>query len=129
MKMKTLKRITSMQIDVSKWARGKITEDTLLRDDNGCQCCLGFHCKKAGLSNREILDVVEPGDLTVLVPLLSKRIDGAVGNTLFSQKAININDDDGITLAERMARLKKHYASKGIKVTFIRVPKDPENHR
>lgn len=50
-----------VQIDRKTWLRGG--DEGALRNEAGSQCCLGFVCKKLGLTNNDILDVGMPDDV------------------------------------------------------------------
>lgn len=92
-----------VQIDRKKWLRG--SDEGALRNESGAQCCLGFVCKKLGLTNNEIFDVGMPDDVLYneiipefrkmtlkerLAPLI--RVEDA-RNRQWVEEAATINDD------------------------------------
>lgn len=95
-----------VQIDRKKWLRG---DNGRLRDEEGSQCCLGFVCKKLGLTNNDIYDCGTPSDviehgerlpesrkLTIgerLSPLIKKDKVKDYADRAWVNEAIKINDD------------------------------------
>jgi hypothetical protein len=90
----------------------------LKRPDNGKQCCLGFVCKKHGLTNKDILRIASPRSLPVELQgfLPSWMTDKPINLDL--EQAIWINDNDTITMAEKEAALKPLFLKHDIKLVF-----------
>lgn len=106
-------------IDEKKWRCGKEGKnsrgkgETLLRNEEGYQCCLGFACQQLGYRGK-ITGYTEPSYLPVTIKGLSiKDSDyGYIGNSEFAFQAIKINDDATLTHSQRKKKLvalgKKH---------------------
>lgn len=110
-------------IDRARWLRGNKDSKML---SNGKMCCLGFYalqidCVKA-------LDILEEGDPSGCnLPkdsMLVKRIHNGterymIQNTLFTDKAINLNDEEEISDETREALLISLFAQNGIELSFV----------
>ena len=126
-------------IDRSKWRTGghKYNEShgkTLLLNTQGNMCCLGFYCLQLGeLTENEIKN---KGDFTSFDPdellLTNENIQNVafvydedgddtkrINNTLFSDEAIEINDDRNIDNYTREQKLIEHFKKIDVDVTFI----------
>jgi hypothetical protein len=128
-------------IDRSKWRTGGRKYDashgkTLLLNNQGNMCCLGFYCLQLGeLTENEIK---YKGDFTTFDPdqlsLTNENIrnvaflydeDGGdddtkrITNTLFSDEAIEINDNQKIDNYTREQKLIEHFKTIDVDVTFI----------
>lgn len=124
-------------IDRSRWRTGggqfapeafttkNITGEgfTQLLNEEGYMCCLGFACIQSGVPKERLLhsgtpsslgDYIDWKDLRLLIPHL---VVGGV-NTLFSAKAMSLNDDQTIDSSERERRITKHFAEIGTEVEF-----------
>jgi hypothetical protein len=95
-------------IDYSKWRCGgdsgpnKLGKDeTALLNDKGYMCCLGQFSLQLGCDRQEILNEGQPRHINVNreMPLL---ITTKKDNTLFSDKAMRINDDEKQRLKKRL---------------------------
>ena len=118
-------------IDRSKWRTGggcnskNETGDgaTKLLNKEGYMCCLGFACIQSGVPEDKMLDRGTPSSLADyidwkdLYPLIPHLIVSGV-NTLFSAKAMALNDDQAIDSSERERRITKHFAEIGTEVEF-----------
>jgi hypothetical protein len=106
-------------IDYSKWRFGSDREnklgrgDTALLNSQGFMCCLGQFSLQLGCSKEEIKGEAEPGWIHKEIPVLTTK---KKANTLFSNKAMEINDDDNTTPEEKIAALKTLLKKKGIKL-------------
>lgn len=124
-------------INRSKWRTGGEAEDgnsaytgkgpTQLLNSDGFMCCLGMVCEQMGIPRTHFLDILHPEDVLGLAKFESinnflvykSDVREEYSNTLFACNAMNINDDVNITSEEREAKLKEHFATKGIEIEFI----------
>lgn len=120
-------------VDRSKWRRGGRTNEethgeTSLLNSRGFMCCLGFVCIQQGLSEEDIRLEGEPCSLSEY----SEEIDDAIGGLLLNndeedgmvnsdlaQKAIDINDNESVTDAEREAALSSLFEKNGCEMVFV----------
>ncbi len=118
-------------IDRSKWRFGGDEDDdlvedrgpTLLLNDAGNMCCLGFAAKQlAGLDDKDMSSAIDPGDLEFeLKPLNYKdNISGRIRCSDFTFNAAWINDKEisSISNSKREKGLIEHFVSVDIELTF-----------
>lgn len=119
-------------IDRKKWRTGgdsvelrRLKGPTSLYNDMGYSCCLGFYCRKiGGIRNNVLLDVGSPENLNIKdftkIELLVSRNsrDEVYDGSVFSQEAIDINDDDSLSNEEREADIIEHFKKVDIEVIF-----------
>lgn len=120
-------------IDRSKWRFGgqDAAEDednsTMLLNDRGLMCCLGFESIRCGVSMEYILNIPSPQQLK---PLEKKKIQHLLNfntesefnctfNSTFTLKAIQINDSTEYTKIQREQKLIELFGEKNIELTFI----------
>lgn len=120
----------TLTIDVSKWRTGGVdvrnpnttgVGPVRLLNKYGYMCCLGFECIRLGTTLDEIKYKCSP-DMVITKADISELVHlSDYGNTEkeFSLKAIQINDDDSITLSERKEKISSHFSTIGVKVEFI----------
>ena len=125
-------------IDRSKWRTGQniFNEDkqrtsgmgeTQLHNRYGYQCCLGFFCNQAGIPENELIEVGEPQGIESIshyikendaMKILVRKYKSAYVNTLFTKRAISINDGHRFDRKKREEKIKEHFGSVGINVVF-----------
>jgi hypothetical protein len=119
-------------IDRKKWRTGgdsvelrRLKGLTSLYNDMGYSCCLGFYCRKiGGIRNNVLLNVAAPDNLNIKdftkIELLVSRDsrDEVYDGSVFSQEAIDINDDDSLSNEEREADIIEHFKKVDIEVIF-----------
>ncbi len=119
-------------IDRKKWRTGgdsvelrRLKGPTSLYNDMGYSCCLGFYCRKiGGIRNNVLLDVGSPDNLNIKdftkIELLVSRDsrDEVYSDSVFSQIAIDINDDPNLSNEEREAAIIEHFKKVDIEVIF-----------
>lgn len=95
-------------------------------DANGKMCCLGFAANQISrISKNAMYMNYEPSQIyekkSFLVDFISTEDlhHSEIVNNHFTNKAIAINDDIGITDSEREDRLTKLFAKNGIKLEFV----------
>ena len=110
---------TNFVIDRSRWRTGEGGEhktgsgETSLLNGHGYMCCLGFACLNQGLSEDQIRNIGEPGEVKhhsdfweeSTYPEAEYLIDNCGGNTQLSNKAMVINDNEDTTPEEKEALL------------------------
>jgi hypothetical protein len=113
-------------INRAKWRTGKKGPfatgkgDTQLCNSSKFKCCLGF----ITIANRVTCgDAIGPAGTLKLVPGLTEEdtITG-YGNTELSVEAIDINDDEATTLAQKEKQLKELFKDSPYKLKFIGKP-------
>lgn len=128
---------TKIVIDRAKWRTGAKNPnvatglgDTLLLNDQGYMCCLGFICKAAGVPD-DRLKTGEPGDLYVFgdepelisVPDISDIDDeGSYYQTHYADAAIEINDNENTPLEQKEASLRRLFAPSCYELEFVGEP-------
>jgi hypothetical protein len=119
-------------IDRKKWRTGgdgyalnRQKGHTSLYNDRGYSCCLGFYCRKiGGIRNNVLLDVGSPDNLNIKdftkIELLVSRNsrDEVYSDSVFSQEAIDINDDPDLSNEERESTIIEHFKKVDIEVIF-----------
>jgi hypothetical protein len=130
-----MSELIRVEIQRSKWLRGKPGEGCL-RNDDGLQCCLGFVAVDAGFSYAVSAysdicglcdgeDVFKPPPLFCQLVQVTKHYDEDeyehmdVGGTPLEQSLIDINDDGSIDDATREAKLIELAAQAGIEFVFV----------
>jgi hypothetical protein len=89
---------------------------TALLNGEGFMCCLGFRCHQMGIPKKDLLSISSPGGITTdwdIPDLIDSR-----GDTTFTNEAIGINDNCGITSEEREKQITEHFATIGVTVEF-----------
>lgn len=117
-------------VDRKTWLRGKGRSSVLL-DDKGCRCCLGFAAQQlCGIADSVLFGKTTPASLPRLfantIPQLVRVHDGIIPehNGEFSDSAqgnmiMHFNDTCGLFDEEREELLTKRFAELGIDVEFI----------
>ena len=126
-----MKAVKELKIDVLKWRTGNYGKfstglgDTSLLNQDGYMCCLGFMCLQSGLEETDIINQSEPDctDLNEKIPLLTKKEKEEFKNTMFSKKAVSINDNEDTTVIEKMKLLERHFSKNKVKIKFINTKK------
>lgn len=93
---------------------------TLLENESGYRCCLGFACLAAGFTRKDIEDHSEPGFIKLKRPPNPKKqlLIDSTGNSPFSNHAIEINDDTELTREQREEQLIKLGKQYNIQIKF-----------
>lgn len=94
--------------------------ETSLLNEHGFMCCLGFVCRQLGLHSTDIYERGAPDFLILeaqdpLVPIL---LDDKGNPSRLTALAMNINDDNGLTPAEREQQLIALFKEHGHEITF-----------
>ena len=117
---KTVKKFT---INRQSWIRG--TGDGKLHTKNHRQCCLGFLCRAAGFSVKDITEKTLPGDvesldLETLFPAVSQHVFASVNDAALSDSAwISGKLVPIVSEEQREQILIRLFKDNNIKVTFI----------
>lgn len=118
-----------LTIERAKWRRGgdtpeKVAEfgETVLLNDSGLMCCLGFDAHACGIPKKNLLGVGNPSDLAAedLVRhgsryaqmRLVRRVDRWVDNGAVL-RAIKANDSRRLSERQREARIRRELKSLG----------------
>lgn len=104
------------------------TGQTCLENTQGYKCCLGQFTKQLTTKRCKILNLSEPNELKVHVPLLNKKIiddDGEprLVDTKLSTKAMFINDNQNTTVVHKVKQLKSLFSKRGVKIIFKPIKK------
>ena len=137
--MKTLKLPKTLTLDYAKWVHGNSSEkrgDSALLNDEGYQCCLGQFAQQAGVSRKDMKREDGPSALTCAITNLSTRPSEKtiksrlrVGlrawpkSTKLTSRAITINDSYDTTIAKKVSKLRKLFASYGYTIKLKNFPK------
>lgn len=112
-------------IDRSKWRSGDFSNNetgegnTLLLNQEGYMCCLGFRCHQMGIPKENLINIGSPWELSFdwdIPDLLDEHVN--YNNSDFTREAITINDDRFLTPSQREKKIKKHFATIGVTVEF-----------
>lgn len=112
--------MTKLVIERAKWSAGHLKRvsdlgENALRNRDGTMCCLGFYARQVcGLKVKDITGVGLPCEVEIW-PESDVCLDTEIN---FAQEAVAINDTSSINRRERETNIRKHFAAKGIKVTF-----------
>ena len=111
-------------IDRKTWLRGEGADGSFLRrSSDGRQCCLGFMALAAGLTSEEITDKTTIAtvnrDFTNLPHGLTWTLSGVFANSSDCAAAIDKNDKENISDAEREVSIVDIFARNGWDVTFV----------
>lgn len=113
-------KLIEVVIDRTKWYRGRGSPDSkLMRMDDGKMCCLGFACLKLGATEDQITGEEYPEGTDILLRGLTIKEKGKLKNTIFSQQAAHVNDDQGLGDSNREKQLYEMAIESGFKFTFI----------
>lgn len=118
-------RMKTIVIDCLLWCRGRVDamEWTGLLNRDGRRCCLGFHCSQLGVEDRHLINSVSPGWVRKYLPadsgLICSLETSGGWNSVFSRKAMVINDDHRISDLTRIRKLKKLAKEYGFNYVFI----------
>lgn len=111
-------KLKELRIDRRRWVRGHIGGRSALLNEEGNMCCLGFACRKEGIPEKDLKDVLNPFQ----VKNSRERVLSLVTKRGYNRKAtgdaVDINDNTIITEQEREAQLKPVLAKLGYKVVF-----------
>lgn len=134
-------------IDRAKWRTGDESSfksgegRTMLKNEEGYMCCLGFYCVQAGIPEEIIYNHTSPIDLVQdlfesdtpelynkyyadildirqLIHLFDPEDPTEMSNTEFCKEAMEINDNRSLTREIREKKLKEHFNEYGIEVIF-----------
>jgi hypothetical protein len=117
-------------LDYKKWRSGGFgdnavgySDTSLLNPETNQMCCLGQFCLQSGFTKEEIEDTSLPEDLDEQIQGLTKKFDGDLVYTKLNNEAVNINDDEKLTTAQRTTQLQKLFKKNGYTVTLKNFPK------
>lgn len=120
----------SIKINRAKWRSGGYSSDakkacgigdTRLLNGKGFMCCLGFATQQLARKSKDTFeDVTLPQNLKYVISKLTYKdeYDRKVATPL-TDKAVDINDNEDITLKQRESRLIKLFAKHGLELTFF----------
>lgn len=127
MAKKETKIVHSFVINEDQWIHGtkeKWVSNSGLRLDDGKMCCLGFYAQSCGVKAMDLLGLGEPCELSSTLIRSNKKLELLFDEPLaLIQKPevdelIEVNDQDGLTLAQRKSKVKKLFRELGVKVEF-----------
>lgn len=101
-------------IDRLTWARGGKNGRSSLLNIHNNRCCLGFECKRLGVSDSDMLSVGRPVNITK-----PSRLPGYMADTTFIDSLIIVNDDPQMDEINREFKITELFATKNIDVEFI----------
>lgn len=104
-------------IDRSKWLNA-YTRYTLgpsvLLNQNGNMCCLGFVCAAEGISTEDMLHRITPRFIGQPKSLVNTTKGGLyISNTELCNQAMEYNDESSLSKSGRENALKKIFAAEG----------------
>jgi len=107
-------------------SRNKPQESKLLTAQ-GKRCCLGFAAKQSGVTDKDLLNLGTPSNISANAHIEITKLAGAPNSpssSIWAEKAMCINDDDETNTHEKIAELRKHWKKLGrsYSVKFINIP-------
>ena len=122
--------VKTFTIDRSAWSRG--TQDSMLLDQRGHRCCLGFYLGACGLSDEELFQESAPTDVHEILPAEARWLivrassDGSTSpfESVAGGQLISVNDQRDEPVHGREAEIASIFAARGIAVTFVDGPTD-----
>ena len=113
-------------IDRAKWRTGGSSRyhtgagDTMLENDGGYMCCLGF-CIKALGDTYQTMGYSHPADLQVLLPDLTQLYDEhwEIENTPLAHAAVEINDCGYNSASNKERRLLELFENSVYELEFV----------
>lgn len=123
--------MASFKITRSKWRCGGDSQvrgrklgkgNTQLLNEQGYMCCLGQVARQCGIGSKAILNVATPTDVSVKrLPHLIYKVKHIVyrDNSELAQDAMEINDNEGTTVARKEKLLIALFKKHGHKLTFV----------
>ena len=120
-------------IDYSKWRCGgngenKLGEgETYMLNQEGFMCCLGQCQSQLGIPDGVLSKKGEPEEIGRVDGIFNCKVyydddDELICNTVLSDNAISINDDDYTTPFEKMNGLKELFEANKHEISFINTP-------
>lgn len=118
----------TLTIDRKRWARGGKNGEAALLNTDGNMCCLGFACKKLGVSEEQLLNKSMPESVVVAStnPLssaqrknLTRLVTTKKINRAAALSAASFNDATDLTESERETKVKELLTDLGFKVRFV----------
>lgn len=110
-------------IQRSKWLRGEgNTKSSLLRTEDGKQCCLGQVMSQCGVPDNELREVGEPSDISdqdIEIEALCEWDLGTRHQHPSIGRMIEINDDEETEEFERESRLCELAQQAGFSLQFV----------
>lgn len=113
-------------INRKRWQRGKgWKQSALYLEDNRKMCCLGQVARQCGIPVKAIKEedalaqIEEASERAKLPKWLTRKSRGQVFNTHACGNAMNINDSEELSDAEREAKLTALFAKHGDELEFI----------
>lgn len=96
----------------TRWLRGRMS---VLRDDRGRQCCLGFVGRQCGVKAKDLLHVLLPRDLADKNFINYPQLTRGMGWDDFS----DINDSEELSGKDREEQLKALALKAGFRFKFV----------
>lgn len=124
-------------LDVSTWRCGLKSKkpnticgsgSTLLLNDEGYKCCLGQFATQINpdITDEEIRGISQPSELSFSIEGLNIMFDGgeepSYDDTDLSNLAIGINDDEDLTIDEKIEQLQNLFCAYGFEIEVINKP-------
>lgn len=120
-------------VDRSKWRFGDTADlgdgrgETLLLNSKGYMCCLGFCMKQLGYADDDLISYGSPFEVTDASTPFTRRFEeegkivdtGLSVDTVLSEEAMRINDDEDISNEERESELSNLFSKHGHEIEFV----------
>lgn len=106
-------------ISVKRWLRGGKAE-SVLRNESGSMCCLGFLARDCGASVNNILNKSTPmvtADINWPKGILTNDSFGGYDSTITNQ-IVTVNDHESLPLKQKQSELKQLFLKIGYRLTF-----------
>jgi len=113
------RKVKEFTVDRATWLRGEgSAQSSLLREQDGKMCCLGFLCLAQGVQRRCLLNLPVPDMLSAasqkhLPAFLVKPKDATMGDIMPT------NDNRSQTDKKRERHLKRLFKRQGVAIKFV----------
>jgi hypothetical protein len=123
-------KLLNVTVKRKGWRRGKGGYTSKLRREDGLMCCLGFACRAAHISAKNIAGIADPAELVNRRVRFPTSLSGLIvpphaGHPHFADitpvcdELIRTNDDEDITDRKREQKLARLGKKAGIAFTFV----------
>ena len=111
-------------VDRSRWRCGDLSErshgigETKLLNEHGYRCCLGFVGHQLGCPDDKMEAHGEPAQCNYFRKVIGRRTEDGWINTRLTDAAMEINDSEELSRADREVALKALFKKHGHEIVF-----------
>jgi hypothetical protein len=136
---KKLKRPEVFYLNYKRWVCGQSgvnngvnrlgLGDSMLLNKEGYMCCLGQYSEQCKIDKKALIGTACPDNINIDGPIPGLTVKDEDGNgfgfrnTKLAELAMEINDDNYTTVAEKIKKLKSLFSKNHIKLKLMNFPK------